>query len=218
MRLTPLLLTLTTTLTLTSAIPFSSSPAANQDPNTKNIYSLRSPGASKPTPTTPEEDGLASTRASSVKHSLATLISHDASASYDLTTCPPSHPSRQCCASIDRLADDTTSELGDLIPYLSGVKVSSVVGLQCKAMSPDTPNIDCYESVMCCSDQGSSTEGGTMPGSAQSPFKSQCVPFDEAVEDEKEATEKSKSEARGLAEMSPTPRASARASSSARVA
>ncbi|KAL3445861.1 hypothetical protein BJX65DRAFT_309563 [Aspergillus insuetus] len=230
MHQTLLLTTLTTLLTLTSAVPFSSSSPnananANPNPNSKppHIHSLDVPlNPPKPSPTMPQGDSAASTRASSLTHTLATLIAHDASASYDLTTCPMTHASRQCCTSITKLADDTTSQLGDIVPWVSGVKVSSLIGLQCKAMAPETPNGDCYESVMCCSDSGVSAEGGGAGGNtngtpegSQALFKSGCIPFDEAIEDKKKAIEKSKSEVSFLAEMSPTPRATASGSVSA---
>ncbi|KAL3462572.1 hypothetical protein BJX64DRAFT_139021 [Aspergillus heterothallicus] len=226
MHLTRLILALTSTLTIASAIPLSSSsPEPNnnhktkQDPPGKNIHSLHNPHPSKPTPTTPHEDSVASTKASSLTHTLATLIAHDASASYNLTTCPLSHSSRQCCTSITALADDTTSALGTIVPYLTGVKVSSLVGLQCKVMPPETPNADCYENVMCCSDKGASAQSGPVgktPDGSQALFKSGCIPFDEAIEEKKKAIEKSKAEVSYLAEMSPTPRPtpSARASKS----
>ncbi|CEN60283.1 hypothetical protein ASPCAL02724 [Aspergillus calidoustus] len=227
MHQTLLLTTLTTLLTLISAIPLSSSsPNANAkaNPNSKtpHIHSLNVPlSPSKPSPTMPTGDSVASTKASSLTHTLATLIAHDASASYDLTTCPMTHASRQCCTSITKLADDTTSQLGDIVPWVSGVKVSSLIGLQCKGMARETPNDDCYESVMCCSGNGVSAKGagaggntnGTPDGSPAL-FKSGCIPFDEAIEDKKKAIEKSKSEVSFLAEMSPTPRPTASASAS----
>lgn len=48
-------------------------------------------------------------------------------------TCPPVHPSKQCCTSVSSLADQLTGAngLGDVLPWAQGIQVSSLIGLQC---------------------------------------------------------------------------------------
>ncbi|KAL2863313.1 uncharacterized protein BJX67DRAFT_262756 [Aspergillus lucknowensis] len=194
-----ILLTLTT---LTTAIPVSSAPTTLQE--------IRLPA---PTPTVPTTaSATADTKASQLTHELATLLAHDASESYDPTTCPISHASRQCCTSITKLADDLSGQLGELVPWVGGVRVSSLVGLQCKSMAEETPNVDCTDTVMCCS-SGVAGSGGKTQAKAgtQSLFMSGCIPYDKAIEDKKKAIEKSKMQASAMAAMGsssgPTPTA-----------
>ncbi|KAL4771787.1 hypothetical protein BDW60DRAFT_207852 [Aspergillus nidulans var. acristatus] len=178
-----------------SAFPQSASASANSP-------SIRKP--ERPNPTLRPEQATAS---QSLVHSIATLIASSAASSLDPTTCPPTHNSRQCCTSVDSLADEVVGEnaIGGLIPWFQDVKISSVVGFQCRAMGEDEQNIDCLSSVMCCSLSGN--VDGQKPGT-QSLFKSGCIPYDKAIQDKKEAIEKSKVEASYLAAQSisvPTP-------------
>ncbi|KAL4758966.1 uncharacterized protein BDW70DRAFT_151998 [Aspergillus foveolatus] len=140
----------------------------------------------RPNPTLKPEQATAS---QSLVHSIATLIASSAASSLDPTTCPPTHNSRQCCTSVDSLADDVVGEnaIGGLIPWFRDVKVSSIVGFQ-YGMRADVGF-------------------GNSPGT-QSLFKSGCIPYDKAIQDKKEAIEKSKAEASYLAAQSssiPTP-------------
>ncbi|KAL4903413.1 hypothetical protein BDW74DRAFT_179830 [Aspergillus multicolor] len=217
MHFSPSLLTLTTlALSLSSAtttplnphLPSITSPSINKPSPNTHLSSL-----TLPNPTLKPEHATAS---QSIIHAIATLLATDASASLDPTTCPPSHPSKQCCTSVSGLADYVIGEkaLGGVLPWVKGVKVSSLVGVQCKPMSENQANIDCLDTVMCCAGGA-----GGKQANADSLLKSECVPFDEAIEDKKKAIGKSKAEASYLAAAASssvagaTPTAAAAASS-----
>ncbi|KAL4918502.1 hypothetical protein BDW62DRAFT_200876 [Aspergillus aurantiobrunneus] len=160
------------------------------------------PFSSTPSPSTPRSTS-ANSQASDISNSIATLIASDASASYDPNTCPPSHGAKQCCTSITSLADDLTSQLGGLVPVISGVSVSSLVGLQCTSMADTEPNENCLDDVMCCSSSGKGENGSAhQAAGTQSLFKSGCISYDEAIQDKKDAIAKSKAQASYLAEGS----------------
>ncbi|KAL5338086.1 hypothetical protein BJX70DRAFT_216678 [Aspergillus crustosus] len=209
-----LLTTLTSLLTLTTSTPLNPTFTLPHPTPLTRPHSITTPTPSLPPnhPTIPESD---TAKATSLTHQIATLLAEDALSSYDESTCPPSHRSKQCCTSINGLADDLTGQLGDVVPWVSGVSVSSLVGLQCTKMADDAPNVDCFASVMCCAAGGGSTgsKGVTneKPGT-QSLFKSGCIPFDKAIADKKEAIEKSKVQASMLAAEGPAPSASVEAS------
>ncbi|KAL4742096.1 hypothetical protein BDV11DRAFT_167565 [Aspergillus similis] len=173
-------------------------PSANASANA-NGPPIRTP--ERPDPTVRPEQA---TDSQSLVHSIATLASSAASSL--APTCPPTRSSRQCCTSVDSLADEVVGEnaVGGLIPWLQAVQISSTMGVQCKVMGEDEQNIDCLSSVMCCTVSGNVDV--PKPGT-QSLFKSGCIAYDKAIRD-KEAIEKSKAEARYLAAHStsvPTP-------------
>ncbi|KAL4886255.1 hypothetical protein BJY04DRAFT_213786 [Aspergillus karnatakaensis] len=201
MRLTPTLLSLTL-LTLTTSTPLNPTfTLPHPTPMTKP-HSVKPITASLPQsrPTLPPTQ---TAKASSLTHQIATILAENAAESYDESTCPLSHKSKQCCTSVNGLADDLMGQVGGILPWASGISVSSLVGFQCKAMAATAPNVDCLDSVMCCSANGgvkSSTKADVAekPGS-QSLFKSGCIPYDKAIADKKEAIEKSKVQASMLA-------------------
>ncbi|KAL4994171.1 hypothetical protein BDV10DRAFT_189308 [Aspergillus recurvatus] len=201
-----LALTLSSTFISASANPLSNPPIQKPTPNAHaSAPSIQNP--ERPNPTLNPSQATVS---QSLVHSIATLIASSASASLDPTTCPPTHRSRQCCTSVESLTDEAFGEdaIGSVLPWLQDVQVSSLVGFQCRAMGEDEQNIDCLSSVMCCS--GSGNVDGQKPGT-QSLFKSECIPYDKAIQDKKEAIEKSKAEASYLAAQSssaPAPAAS----------
>ncbi|KAL4935999.1 hypothetical protein BDV06DRAFT_228289 [Aspergillus oleicola] len=173
--------------------------------NTQKPSSLK---RSNPSPTLSPSSPKAS---AALDHEIATLIASDASASasFDPTTCPPSHESKQCCTSVTELADDVIGEngLGDVLPWLEGVQISSLVGFQCMSMGAKEGNENCLDSVMCCS----KSEGNPNPSESgeQSLFKSGCVPYDKAIAGKTEEIEESHGEADYLASSSSAPSASA---------
>lgn len=119
-----------------SAFPQSPSAGASDSVNAganANGPSIREP--ERPNPTLKPEQA---TTSQSLVHSIATLIASSAASSLDPTTCPPAHNSRQCCTSVDSLADDVVGEdaIGGLIPWFQGVKISSIVGFQCLRPHP----------------------------------------------------------------------------------
>lgn len=67
---------------------------------------------------------------------LGSLITESAKETSNLNTCPPTHPSKQCCMSITALASDITSEIGEVVPLLSDVKLSSLISLECMSFFP----------------------------------------------------------------------------------
>ncbi|KAL4964404.1 uncharacterized protein BDV14DRAFT_77210 [Aspergillus stella-maris] len=191
--------TLLTLLTaLTSASPLAAAiPSSINLPNPSPSLSPNSPKAS-----------------AALNHEIASLIASPSS-SASITkqnpqpqSCPAAHASKQCCTSVTGLADEVIGEngLGDVIPWLEGVQVSSLVGFECMSMGSQG-NENCLESVMCCSGS-EANPGATEPGK-QSLFKSGCVAFDKAVAD---AGEEGQTEA-PLASSSAAPSASASASS-----
>ncbi|KAL4864196.1 hypothetical protein BDV12DRAFT_16327 [Aspergillus spectabilis] len=175
-------------------------------------------------PSAPALNPSETAKATSLTHQIATLLAEDALASYDETTCPLSHRSKQCCTSINGLADDLTGQLGNVVPWVSGISVTSLVGLQCTKMADSAPNVDCLDSVMCCAANGGKTSGKGTPDEkvgTQSLFKSGCIPFDKAIADKKEAIEKSKMQASMLAAEGSSsgsmPRATSMATAASRV-
>ncbi|KAB8234733.1 hypothetical protein BDV23DRAFT_181315 [Aspergillus alliaceus] len=149
---------LLTTITLSTAIPFSQ-------------QQTQTPTATSTTQT--------------VDPVLSSIIAASASASANNNTCPPSHRSKQCCESVNSIADDITKPLGGLLPLLEGTTISSILGFDCLEMSDTDPNTDCRHDVMCCNGQpGKNAKGGDL-------FK-ECEPFDKALADKQNALNRNK--------------------------
>ncbi|KAL5047359.1 hypothetical protein BDW71DRAFT_206486 [Aspergillus fruticulosus] len=156
-----LALTLSSTMTLTSANPLE----VNNPPIPQAFVQKPTPNAKHPSIQTPSRSNptLSPSQASasqSLVNSIATLLASSAASSLDPTTCPPTHSSRQCCTSVDSLADEVVggNAIGGILPWFQDVQ----------------------------------------PGT-QSLFKSGCIPYDKAIQDKKEAIEKSKAETSNLA-------------------
>ncbi|OGM44842.1 hypothetical protein ABOM_006163 [Aspergillus bombycis] len=98
-------------------------------------------------------------------------------------TCPDTHRSKQCCQSIDSIGDEITKGLGQLVPVLNGAKLSSILSLDCQAMSDTDPNENCTKDVMCCT--GSPEDKGDS-------LARSCEPYDKAMKDMQEALEKNR--------------------------
>ncbi|KAB8205306.1 hypothetical protein BDV34DRAFT_225468 [Aspergillus parasiticus] len=98
-------------------------------------------------------------------------------------TCPDTHRSKQCCQSIDSIAEGITKPLGQLVPLLDGATVKSILSLDCKAMADTDPNENCTKDVMCCNGQ---------PGDKGSDLFKECESYDKAMKDKQEALEKNK--------------------------
>ncbi|KAL4929655.1 uncharacterized protein BDV17DRAFT_290366 [Aspergillus undulatus] len=215
MHLAPSSLTLLLSLGLSLPLSTASSVSPHHTessikaPATPSIKSPSIPSIQSPSPPSPSSPKASA----ALTHKIATLIASDASASLDPSTCPPSHASKQCCTSIGGVADDIVGEngLGGLVPYLSGVEFSSLVGLQCMSMREKEDNGNCLDSVQCCSLNGET--GAEIKPGTQSISKSACIPYDEAIEAKKEAIEMSQAQASYLAasrsSTSAVPRASA---------
>ncbi|PYH96116.1 hypothetical protein BO71DRAFT_185432 [Aspergillus ellipticus CBS 707.79] len=103
-------------------------------------------------------------------------------------TCPSFKPAKQCCQSIDGVTDDVMREVGSVVPWVSGVAVSSILALDCTGMADDASTDECLQQIMCC-------EGEPGATSTLETFKSQCQPYDEALADQEKDQQKAKMQA-----------------------
>ncbi|KAF7712243.1 Uncharacterized protein PECH_004336 [Penicillium ucsense] len=150
MHFTTLIYTLTMLAMTTSAIPLS--------PTSPSIAAVK---ASKTGPSPLASPAVAS---SAAKASATPVGAYQ---------CPPNKYKR-CCMSIQEGSRELLDKVGELVPTLGGIAVSSQISFSCKVMaddvSPDTCNAKGYL-PMCCD---SSTSGnGISPG---------CKPFEEVKE------------------------------------
>ncbi|CRL29430.1 unnamed protein product [Penicillium camemberti] len=122
-------------------------------------------GNDKPTPTTSVSKSLISPSSSASASASATPSSNP----YEAYTCPKGK-FKSCCMSVQQAGGDIVKGLGELVPVVSGLQVSSAISFQCKNMAereaPDTCNGKGY-SPMCCNS-----------ASDDSGFNS-CKPFEE---------------------------------------
>ncbi|KAJ5689277.1 hypothetical protein N7462_003669 [Penicillium macrosclerotiorum] len=86
----------------------------------------------------------------------------------------PQKQFKQCCMSLEQTSRTIVHGLGELVPVLSGVQLSSAISFQCKPMedsvSPNACNDEGY-GPMCCASSGSSGAVNT------------CKPFAQAKEE-----------------------------------
>ncbi|KAJ5398582.1 hypothetical protein N7465_009071 [Penicillium sp. CMV-2018d] len=112
-------------------------------------------GNDNPTPTSSVSKSLISPSSSASASASATPSPNP----YEAYTCPKGK-FKSCCMSVQQASGDIVKGLGDLVPVVSGLQVSSALSFQCKNMAereaPDTCNGKGY-SPMCCSskDDGS---------------------------------------------------------------
>ncbi|PWY79650.1 hypothetical protein BO70DRAFT_380246 [Aspergillus heteromorphus CBS 117.55] len=199
------------TLSLTPsilAIPLSSSTTntnTNLNSNTNLNINKRTPFSPRQE-TTPEGQTTDATLLNSLNFAPPPLPNPDSLSGGkggNNATCPSVRPSKQCCESLDGVADDVTGELGSLVPWLSGVAVSSVLALDCTGMDDSASTDDCLQQVMCC-------EGAPGKSTTVETFKGKCQPYDEALKVKAdEEKEKSKSAAAASASASASAGASA---------
>ncbi|KAJ5672786.1 hypothetical protein N7507_001913 [Penicillium longicatenatum] len=131
MHLTPLLTIFATLCSITTAIPLGQDTPAE---------------ALTPSPT--------------FKPSASASYSHSALASPVRTPVGayqcPQQQYKACCQSFEEETQGIFKSLGDLVPFIGGVQVSSKVSFQCKNMNEDTDPATCQGhgySPMCCSDR-----------------------------------------------------------------
>jgi hypothetical protein len=62
---------------------------------------------------------------------LNSLAAAAAAASTGKNICPLSKRSKQCCQSVNSIADTITEPIGEVIPLLKGAKLSSLLGFDC---------------------------------------------------------------------------------------
>ncbi|OQD73409.1 hypothetical protein PENDEC_c015G00849 [Penicillium decumbens] len=136
MHLTTLFASLSTLLTIAAAIPVAQDPSK---PSKPVISSTPTPTASTPTP------------------SMITMVGP--------YQCPPNQQ-KQCCQSLQETSHDIMKGLGELVPILGGIQVSSKISFQCKNMTPEESPNSCKEkeySPMCCSKESSNGIGLCKP-------------------------------------------------------
>ncbi|KAJ5602524.1 hypothetical protein N7537_005480 [Penicillium hordei] len=130
MHLTTLLTGLVSLLSVTTAIPV---------------------GNDIPTPASSVSKSLISPSSSASASASATPSPNP----YEAYTCPEGQ-SKSCCMSVQQASGEITKGLGELVPIVSGLQVSSAISFQCKSMAekeaPDTCNGKGY-SPMCCSNR-----------------------------------------------------------------
>ncbi|KAJ5379488.1 hypothetical protein N7509_012607 [Penicillium cosmopolitanum] len=66
----------------------------------------------------------------------------------------PQKQYKQCCQSLAQTSHDIIKPLGELVPILGGIQISSAVSFQCRNMRPNEPPEECDEPEyrpMCCS-------------------------------------------------------------------
>ncbi|PYI08003.1 hypothetical protein BO78DRAFT_442575, partial [Aspergillus sclerotiicarbonarius CBS 121057] len=115
----PILLLTTLTLTPgTTSIPLSNTDSSPSSPSNSNSNTNAAPSQTS-TLNTPE----------ALESAISKIIVQETLTDYNNNTCPPSHRSKQCCESIDNIADQVTDGLGAVVPWVSGIDVSSVLGL-----------------------------------------------------------------------------------------
>ncbi|CAG8900289.1 unnamed protein product [Penicillium egyptiacum] len=89
---------------------------------------------------------------------------------YEAYTCPKGKY-KSCCKSVQQTGNDLIKPLGELVPVVSGLQVSSALSFQCKHMAerdaPDTCNGKGF-SPMCCNNKVEDSRFNT------------CKPFAEA--------------------------------------
>ncbi|CAI7583353.1 unnamed protein product [Penicillium crustosum] len=105
-------------------------------------------GNDNPTPTSSVSKPLVSPSSSASVSASATPSPNP----YEAYTCPKGK-FKSCCMSVQQAGGDIVKGLGELVPVISGLQVSSAVSFKCKDMAekeaPDTCNAKGY-SPMCC--------------------------------------------------------------------
>ncbi|KGO63992.1 hypothetical protein PITC_013600 [Penicillium italicum] len=126
MQFTTLLTGLVSLLSVTTAIPM---------------------GSENPTPTSVSKSLISPSSSASASAS-ATPSSNP----YEAYTCPKDK-FKSCCMSVQQTGKDVVKGLGDLVPAISGLQISSAISFQCRNMTereaPDTCNEQGY-TPMCC--------------------------------------------------------------------
>ncbi|CDM29639.1 hypothetical protein DTO013E5_6030 [Penicillium roqueforti] len=142
MHLTTLLTGLVSLLSIATAIPMASETPTSTTSVGKSLISPSSSASASPTPS-PNP--------------------------YEAYTCPPGK-FKSCCMSVQQTGKDIVKSLGELVPVLGGVQVSSAIAFQCKNMTeieaPDTCTGKGYN-PMCCNTQNDGTSFNT------------CKPFED---------------------------------------
>ncbi|CAI7651994.1 unnamed protein product [Penicillium glandicola] len=112
-----------------------------------------------PTPT-PSKPLISPSSSGSVSGSVSASASPTPSSNpYEAYTCPKGK-FKSCCMSVQQTGKDIINPLGELVPVVSGLQLSSAVSFQCKKMAereaPYTCNGQGY-SPMCCDSDSDDT-------------------------------------------------------------
>ncbi|CAG8001623.1 unnamed protein product [Penicillium olsonii] len=73
---------------------------------------------------------------------------------FEAYTCPPKKQ-KGCCTGLQQASKDIISPLGNLVPIVGGLQISSAITFQCKKMGDKEPPSSCDEkgyAPMCCND------------------------------------------------------------------
>ncbi|KAJ5469970.1 hypothetical protein N7530_007327 [Penicillium desertorum] len=131
MHLTTLITGLVSLLSVTTAIPMASD---------------------KPTPTSVSKSLISPSSSASVSASASATPSPNP---YEAYTCPKGKY-KSCCKSVEQTSNDLIKPLGELVPIVNGLQISSALSFECKHMAerdaPDTCNGKGF-SPMCCSNK-----------------------------------------------------------------
>ncbi|OOF94335.1 hypothetical protein ASPCADRAFT_131880 [Aspergillus carbonarius ITEM 5010] len=173
----PIFLTLSLALTLTTLTPVATSIPLSS--STTNTQSQPQSTPSSTSINTPE----------ALESAISNIIVQETITDFNNSTCPPSHRSKQCCESIDNIADQVTDGIGQILPWISGVDVSSVLGLDCYAMADSTPNNKCLQQVMCCDGKPNDEDQPTTQSGAA--VTSSCESWDIAMKNKQDAIDQS---------------------------
>ncbi|KXG49611.1 uncharacterized protein PGRI_055790 [Penicillium griseofulvum] len=145
MHFTHLLMGIVSLLSVTTAIPMSSN---------------------KPTPTSSMLKSLISPSSASVSASASPTPSPNP---YEAYTCPKGK-FKSCCMSVQQTGKDVIKPLGELVPIVGGLELSSAISFQCKRMADKEPPATCNKTgynPMCCNSNDTGVGFNT------------CKPFDQ---------------------------------------
>ncbi|CAG8416582.1 unnamed protein product [Penicillium salamii] len=104
----------------------------------------------KPTPTPSMSKVLVSPSSSASASASPTPSTNP----YEAYTCP-AKKQKACCMGVEQASKDIISPLGELVPIVGGLQVSSAITFQCKKMDEKAPPSSCNEkgyAPMCCHD------------------------------------------------------------------
>ncbi|EAW14778.1 uncharacterized protein ACLA_001890 [Aspergillus clavatus NRRL 1] len=105
----------------------------------------------------------------------------------------PGKRSKQCCTSLSQLQTSLLDPVGNVIPLLSGMQLTSLIGLSCRTMSDEHTKTDCADALMCCDAAG---EVG-----ASNILQTKCEEFDLAKAKEIAAVERAQGQPSSAARM-----------------
>ncbi|KAJ6022173.1 hypothetical protein N7540_007677 [Penicillium herquei] len=166
MRFAPLLASLATLCSIVVAVPVAADPSLMQRPT--------------PSKSTPSVASTA-TPSHSATPSTLTLVG-----AYQC----PRNQYKACCQSLEQTSKELMAPVGDLVPIVGGISISSQVSFQCNAMAPLTDPNTCQGhgyTPMCCENDTENAlisfgQGMTNAAAEQGAAMNTCKPFEKAKE------------------------------------